>query len=85
MVGGGGEAVRREACGGVEQDGERGKPDVANGRAVGGGNRLRSQLDAEGYWRETGRRGVGWMCWSRRRRGVREGGVLRCLAGRRRC
>ena len=29
------------------------------------------------------RRGVGWMCWSRRRRAVKEEGVLWCSAGRR--
>ena len=57
VVGGGGEAVRREACGGVEQDGERGKPDGANGRGVGGPNTSKSQLDAESYWRETGPQG----------------------------
>ena len=54
MVGGGDEAVRREACGGVEQDGERGKPDGDNGRGVGGANTVKSQSDAEGYLRETG-------------------------------
>ena len=53
VVGGGGEAVRREACGGVEQDGERGKPDGDNGRGVGGANTVKSQSDAEGYLRET--------------------------------
>ena len=49
VVGGGGEAVRREACGGAEQDGERVEPDGANGLGVGGANTSRSQLDAEGY------------------------------------
>ena len=48
VVGGGGAAVRREECEGVERDGERGKPDVANGRSVGGANTSRSQLDAGG-------------------------------------
>ena len=55
--GGGGEAVWREVCRGVEQDGEGGKPDGANGRGVGGANTSRSQLDAEGYLQETGPQG----------------------------
>ena len=54
MVGGGGEAVRREACGGVEQDGKQVETsDGANGRAVGGANTSMSQLDTEGYLRAT--------------------------------
>ena len=65
VVGGGGAAVRREECEGVEWDGERGKPDVANGRSVGGANTCRSQLDAGGYWRETGRVGVWVGCVGR--------------------
>ena len=49
VVGGGGGALKRGKCRGVEQDGERGKPDGANGWGVGGVNTSRSQLGAEGY------------------------------------
>ena len=82
VVGGGGEAVRREACRGVEQDGEQGKPRRLMDEELEEGIRPGVSWMRRATCERLSRRGVGWMCWSRRRRGVKEVGVLRCSAGR---
>ena len=75
--------VRREMCRGVEQDGERGNQTLLMDGVLEKRIRLGVSRIRRATCERLSRSGVGWMCWSRRRQGVKEEGVLRCSVGRR--